>query len=77
LFGDLEATGALDVPGNNLAMLNQYLANVLWDFKCDEESLRPEAAILLQERAANLDTCLHRVAFLEECLGPRSLHPSR
>lgn len=53
LFGDLKAIDAIDVPGNELAMVSKYMINILADFKRDEEPLRPEAAKLLRERAAN------------------------
>ena len=44
---------ALDVPGNELAMLSKYMINILAGFKRDEEPLRPEAVKLLREHAAN------------------------
>jgi hypothetical protein len=49
----LKAIEPFDVPGNELAMLSKYMINILMDFKRDEEPLRPKAAKLLWERAAN------------------------
>jgi len=54
LFGErFEAVAALDVPGNEVTMVSKYFVDNLVDFKPDEEPLRPEAAKLLRERAAN------------------------
>lgn len=52
-FGDLKAIDAIDVPGNELAMVSKYMINILADFKRDEEPLRPEAVKLLRERVAS------------------------
>jgi hypothetical protein len=56
LFGPLaEEAIKVDVPGMEIGTQNKYAVNILLDFKPNETPMRPEAAAILRQRAAEAD----------------------
>ena len=56
LFGDvLDDAIKVGVPGMEIGTQHKYAFNILMDFKPEESPMRPEAAELMRQRAANRD----------------------
>jgi hypothetical protein len=54
LYGDgIDAAAKVDVPGMEAAANHKYSRNILVDFKSGESPMRPEAAEIMRQRAAN------------------------
>jgi hypothetical protein len=54
LYGDgIDAAAKVDVPGMEAAANHKYARDILVDFKPGESPMRPEAAEIMRQRAAN------------------------
>ena len=54
LYGaSIDAAAKVDVPGMEIGTQHKYAFNILVDFKPEESPMRPEAAEIMRQRAAN------------------------